>query len=215
MYILQVGWTSDFPSVKSPNHAIVIKQTEIASLELQSPDNASHGVQAYVCMAYVNIKYGFTRFFPQNLHRLAACIVHTQKKVSVLIKTHKRHISATDNKHHKWVWKTQNEVFQKQNRHIRCIFVFIFKHLFFLCRLFSNLHLGRPSFPFCPHTADPYMYKLITNSIWRNPPRNVPYNPSLIRGIYTKQLLHFRFCTTGKYIQIIPVLAIMVWDFLV
>ena len=32
-----------------------------------------------------------------------------------------------------WVWKTQKCGFQKQNRHIRCFFVFIFKHLFFLC----------------------------------------------------------------------------------
>ncbi len=32
-----------------------------------------------------------------------------------------------------WVWKTQKCEFQKQNRHIRCNFAFIFKHLFFLC----------------------------------------------------------------------------------
>ena len=38
----------------------------------------------------------------------------------------------------KWVWKTQKCGFQKQNRHIRCIFAFIFKHLFFLCDVQST-----------------------------------------------------------------------------
>ena len=151
MYILQVGWTSDFPSVKSPNHAIVIRLNwNSFTVASEGWYKASHGVQAWKCRTSWLVT-------GSSILRLAACTLQAY---------------------------------------------------FFPAHISAAPISGQ-------HTVDHPMYKLITNSIWRNPLRKVPYNPSLIRGIYTKQLLHFRLCTTGKYIQIIPVLAIMVWDFLV
>ncbi len=72
----------------------------------------------------------------------------TQKKLKCLNKnTH----SATDNKHfyhphslnrEKRFSKTPLNVFKKRFRHIRCIFVFFFKRLFFLCSTTAWLRSG-------------------------------------------------------------------------